>query len=68
MRRTGIVLCVVMLLGGIAAAQDDPPKAYLDLSGFYAFNGYSQQNFFLGDGRTGGVSTTTSTRSRCSAC
>ena len=56
MRRTGIVLCLVMLLSGVAAAQDDPPRAYLDLSGFYAFNGYSQQNFFLGDGRTGGVS------------
>jgi len=57
MRRIGIVVCVVLLLGGIAAAQeDDAPKAYMDLSGFYAFNGYSQQNFFLGDGRTGGVS------------
>jgi len=57
MKRAGIVLCMALLLAGTVAAQEDEgPKAYLDLSGFYAFNGYSQQNFFLGDGRLGGVS------------
>jgi hypothetical protein len=55
-----LVFCIAMvLIAGpvLADGDDDGPKAWLSLSGFYAFNGYSQQNFFLGaKGGAGGVS------------
>lgn len=33
----------------------EPPKMEVGLSGFYEFNAYSQRNFFLGKGASGGV-------------
>jgi len=33
----------------------EPPRMAVTLSGFYEFNGYSQNNFFLGKGAPGGV-------------
>ena len=48
--RTTLLAFVALLAitAGAASAQDEDPKAYLSVSGFYAFNGYSQNNFFLG--------------------
>ncbi|RLE17250.1 MAG: hypothetical protein DRJ65_23040, partial [Acidobacteria bacterium] len=55
-----LVFCVALVLVAgpvLADGGDDGPKPWLNLSGFYAFNGYSQQNFFLGaKGGAGGVS------------
>lgn len=36
-------------------APPEPPKMEIGLSGFYEFNGYSQNNFFLGKDASGGV-------------
>jgi hypothetical protein len=36
-------------------APAEPPRMELSLSGFYEFNGYSQNNFFLGKNASGGV-------------
>jgi hypothetical protein len=38
-----------------AAAEPPAPKLALTLGGFYEFNGYSQNNFFLGRNASGGV-------------
>lgn len=51
MRRLLLLLSTVALAGvlsQVAMAEDEGDKPYLQLSGFYAFNGYSQNNFFLG--------------------
>lgn len=50
-----MALIIVPALPG-AAGDDEGPQPWLQLSGFYAFNGYSQNNFFLGKGAVGGVS------------
>lgn len=56
MKRVWISLLVVLLLSSAAAAEDtEESKFYLDLSGFFAFNGYSQNNFYFGAPKTGGV-------------
>jgi len=53
----GVIAALALAAPVLADEGDDGPKAYLNLSGFYAFNGYSQQNFFLGArGSAGGVS------------
>lgn len=66
MRRTRLTLTVLTLILAVAAlpavAQapekkaDDAPKLQLELSGFYEFNGYTQNNFFLGKNAPGAVS------------
>ena len=58
MKTTGVLLMIGLLAATpLLAGDDDGPKAWLNLSGFYAFNAYSQQNFFLGaKGAAGGVS------------
>ena len=60
MKRTALFALAAMLVAGpilAADGDDEGPKPYLNLSGFYAFNGYSQQNFFLGaNGGAGNVS------------
>lgn len=57
MRRTAFILGLTLLLAaGAFAAEGEGPKPYIQLSGFYAFDGYSQNNFFLGKGAVGGVS------------
>ena len=60
MKRVLIFLVLGVLAAGPVLAgdgDDEGPNAWLNLSGFYAFNGYSQQNFFLGaKGGAGGVS------------
>lgn len=59
---TVLVLALLLLVPAFAVAEEEEkkPGPYLNLSGFYAFNAYSQNNFFLGrtSGRdaVGGVS------------
>lgn len=56
----GATVLLVVLMAPVATiwAEDaeDSSGPHLDLSGFYAFNAYSQNNFFLGRGNVGGVS------------
>ncbi len=65
MKRVFVMICVALALVAMATTptsvtagegEEGGPKPYLNLSGFYAFNGYSQNNFFLGKGVVGGVS------------
>ncbi|MCP4901479.1 MAG: alginate export family protein [bacterium] len=57
MKRVLIAGIVALLATGAVFADDsEESNYYLNLSGFYAFNGYSQQNFFLGRPGVGGVS------------
>lgn len=66
MRRTTLTLTALTLILAVAAlpaaAQapekkaEDAPKLQLELSGFYEFNGYTQNNFFLGKDAAGAVS------------
>lgn len=53
-----LVLILLILAGAASShAQEVPDTApYIDISGFYAFDGYSQNNFFLGKNTVGGVS------------
>lgn len=52
-----VALVALVFVSPVMADDDDGPKAWLNMSGFYAFNGYSQQNFFLGaKGGAGNVS------------
>ena len=56
MRHAVLGCLVVLLMAAPLGADDGGPEPYLELSGFYGFNAYSQQNFFLGRGAVGGVS------------
>jgi hypothetical protein len=60
MRHTRFALIVLVLVAAAPAtsrAQTSGGNApYIDISGFYAFDGYTQNNFFLGKNAVGGVS------------
>lgn len=52
MRKTSVILVfiaiVALLMPAALAGNDGKPKPYFKISGFYAFNAYSQNNFFFG--------------------
>jgi len=59
-RATVVTVALALLAAAIpVAAQDaakpEEPRLQLSLSGFYEFNGYTQNNFFLGKGPAGAV-------------
>ena len=61
MKHVGVVFIFVLAFivafptSGLAQ-EGNENSPYIDISGFYAFNGYSQNNFFLGKDTVGGVS------------
>ncbi|MDQ7087055.1 MAG: hypothetical protein Q9Q13_03990 [Acidobacteriota bacterium] len=65
MRKVALALMWIAAMGLLApaalAGDEGKPKPYFKISGFYAFNAYSQNNFFFGaktdsEGSVGGVS------------